>query len=182
MELDELDYHKGLVEAFLFGSSEPLSLAVISKLAGLDKTDAEIIMQSLLDEYEERDGGIVLREIAGAFQLLTNEKYGEKIAGSIKEKKKENLSKAAMEILSIIAYKQPLTIPELDELRGAGSRATVFQLIKKKLVKGYGKKNVPGHPTLYVTTAHFLVLFSLNSLADLPTLEEIRNLNFDKLD
>lgn len=166
----------------MFASGEPVKLSFFETVAGLEKVDAEIIMESLRDEYRERSGGIVLREIAGGYILTTHEQYGARLNEVFRERKRETLSRASLESLAIIAYKQPITIPEIDEIRGAGSRAAVFQLLRKSLIKGYGKKEVPGHPTLYVTTAEFLRHFAINSLADLPALQEIKNLQFEDLE
>lgn len=139
-------------------------------------------MDEILLEFQERNGGFLLREIAGGYQFYTNEVYF-KILGSIfKEKRRETLSKSTIDTLAIIAYKQPITLPEIDDIRGVSSRAMVTTLIAKKLIKPIGQKEVPGRPTLYGTTSEFLLHFGLNKLSDLPPPGEVKELKFDNLD
>lgn len=179
---EELDYHKNLAEAVIFASPGPVRPGEITKKLNISEVETEIILNTLYDEYQERGGGFLLQEVAGGYQFSTNPAYRGELSEILQGKKPETLSRAALETLSIVAYKQPVTIPEVDEIRGAGSRNMIFQLMKKELIKGHGKKDVPGHPTLYVTTAEFLRRLGLNSLADLPTLAEIKNLDFEQLD
>ncbi|MCE9500281.1 MAG: SMC-Scp complex subunit ScpB, partial [Leptospira sp.] len=99
-----------------------------------------------------------------------------------KERKKETLTRGTLETLAIIAYKQPITLPEIDEIRGVSSRAMVTTLVSKKLVKAVGQKELPGRPTLYGTTPEFLMHFGLNKLSDLPTPVEVKELKFDSIE
>lgn len=179
---EELEYYRGLIEAVLFVSTEPLSPGALARKCELDRVNARIIVDSLIDDYAERDGGIVLREISGGYQFLTSERYSKGMASIFNEQKKERLSRSTLEALAIISYRQPITLPEIDELRGANSRAMVNTLLAKKMIKPQGYKPVPGRPTLYVTTRNFLTHFSLNSLAELPPLEDIKELKFDEID
>lgn len=179
---EEMEFHRGFIESILFVSTEPLTLGMLSRKANLDRVNTRILVDSLMDDYSERDGGIQLREISGGFQFLTSERYAQMLSAVFREQKREKLSRSTLETLAIISYKQPITLPEIEELRGANSRAMVTTLLSKKLVKPQGYKPVPGRPTLYVTTRNFLKHFSLNSIADLPPLEEVKELKFDDLD
>jgi len=179
---EEMENLKGLMEAILFLSSEPLGLTILAKKCELDRINARIIIDSLVDDYAERDGGVLLREIAGGYQFITSDRYSSSLKKIVKDQKKEKLSRSTIETLSIICYRQPITLPEIEEIRGVNSRAMVLQLVAKKLIKPQGYRPVPGRPTLYVTTRQFLSQFALNSLADLPAMEEVKELKFDEID
>ncbi|MCB1178769.1 MAG: SMC-Scp complex subunit ScpB [Leptospiraceae bacterium] len=181
-ETESREYYKGLIEALIFLSSEPLKIANIAGSAGIDKAYARELADELVLDYSEKNGGIVLKEIGGGYQFTTNEIYFRVLGSIFKEKKRETLSKSTLDTLAIISYKQPITLPEIDEIRGVSSRAMVTTLIAKKLVKAVGQKEVPGRPTLYGTTNDFLIHFGLNKLSDLPTPVEVKELNLDNLD
>jgi segregation and condensation protein B len=164
----------GLFEAVLFLSNEPLPVSFFVKNFGVDVTQAKIIMDTLVDEYEQRDGGIKLCEISGGFQFATSKKYADKIRRVLGIARREKLSKGMLETLSIIAYKQPVVLAEIEELRGVSSRMMVANLMKKNLIKPVGRKELPGRPLAYGTTDEFLRYFGLNRLSDLPKLSEIK--------
>jgi segregation and condensation protein B len=130
----------------------------------------------------ERNGGIILKEIAGGYRFITSERYADVLKKMFKPKNTERLSRSLLETLAIICYKQPITLPEIEEIRGVNSRAMVSTLLQKNLIKPQGYKSVPGRPTLYVTTKEFLLRFNLNSLADLPPLKDLKELPLDDLD
>ncbi|MCX7998652.1 MAG: SMC-Scp complex subunit ScpB [Leptospiraceae bacterium] len=182
MEEKNKEYYKGLIEALIFVSSEPVKLSQIADLIGIEKTLAREILDELVLDYVERNSGIILKEIANSYQFQTNEKYFQELGKIFKEKRRETLSKSTLDTLAIIAYKQPITLSEIDEIRGVSSRAMVTTLIAKKLVKPVGQKEVPGRPTLYGTTNEFLIHFGLNKLSDLPSPVEVKELNLDNLD
>ena len=179
---EEMEHFRGLLEAVLFLSTEPVGLGVLARKCNLDRINTRIIVDSLVDDYAERDGGFMLREIAGGYQFITSDRYSGSLKEILKEQKKDKLSRSTIETLAIICYRQPITLPEIEEIRGVNSRAMVLQLVAKKLIKSQGYRPVPGRPTLYVTTRHFLTQFALNSLTDLPTLEEVKELNFDEIE
>lgn len=179
---EEMARYRGLIEALLFIAPEPMTVTQIAQKAGLDRVNARILADSLVDDFAERDGGILLREIAGGYQFVTSDRYSEDMKGILMESKKEKLSRSVMETLAIISYKQPVTLPEIEEIRGAASRPHVATLLSKRLIKPQGTRPVPGRPTLYVTTKTFLQHFALNSLADLPALEEVKELKFDEIE
>ncbi len=173
---------KGLLEAVLFLSNEPVPLSFFVKQFSIDATHAKIILDSIIDEFEERDGGIKLQEIARGYQFVTNPRYGEQIRGVMGIRKREGLSKSMLETLAIIAYKQPIVLAEIDELRGVSSRPMVVKLMERNLVKPVGRKEIPGRPLSYGTTNEFLRCFGLNRLSDLPKISEIKefSVNWDE--
>ncbi|WP_439956901.1 SMC-Scp complex subunit ScpB [Leptospira ryugenii] len=170
-----------MLEALLFISSTPIKLSSLAKSCGIEKTEARELLDELILDYEEREGGFLLREIAGGYQFITSQTYSEALSHIFKDKKRETLSRGTLDTLAILAYKQPITLSELDEIRGVSSRAMVASLISKKLVKAVGQKEVPGRPTLYGTTNEFLIHFGLSKLADLPTPVEVKELKFEEL-
>ena len=180
--LEDSSYQKGLAEALLFVSSEPLKLNHIAKVLDIEKSEARDIIEELILDYSEKEGGFILKEIAGAYQFITNPIYHDKLSDIFKEKKRDTLSKGVLETLAILAYKQPATLSEIDEIRGVSSRGMITSLITKKLVKAVGQKEIPGRPTLYGTTNDFLVHFGLGRLSDLPAPVEVKELKFDDID
>jgi segregation and condensation protein B len=173
---------EALFEAVLFLSGEPLPISFFVKSFEISETDAKIIIASLMDEYEERDGGIKLVELANGYQFVTNPKCARGVRRVMGLKKKEPLTKGMLETLAIIAYKQPMVMAELEELRGVSSRMMVANLMKRNLVKPVGRKDLPGRPLAYGTTEEFLRLFGLNKLTDLPKLSEIKEFNYENTD
>ncbi|MGV7930364.1 MAG: SMC-Scp complex subunit ScpB [Spirochaetota bacterium] len=169
----------GLFEALLFLSNEPLPLSFFVKNLGVDAQQAKIILDSLVDEYEERDGGIKLFEISNGYQFMTSRRYSTQIRRIMGYARREGLSKGMLETLSIIAYKQPIVLAEIEELRGVSSRMMVANLMKKNLIKPVGRKELPGRPLCYGTTDEFLRYFGLNRLSDLPKLSEIKEFSFE---
>jgi segregation and condensation protein B len=176
------DSIKGLLEAVLFLSNEPVPLTFFVNSFSIEPTHAKILLDSLVDEYEDRDGGIKLHEIAKGYQFVTNQRYGDQLRRVIGVRKREGLSKGMLETLAIIAYKQPIVLAEVDELRGVSSRMMVVKLMERTLVKPVGRKELPGRPLAYGTTNEFLKYFGLNKLSDLPKLSEIKefSLNWDE--
>lgn len=173
------DYIKGLFEAALFLNNDPLPVSFFVKNFSIDPTQAKIILHSLIDEYEERDGGIQLVEISNGFQFMTNSKYASQLRRCLGLKKKESLTRGMLETLSIVAYKQPVTLADIDELRGVSSRMMIANLMKKNLVKPVGRMDLPGRPLTYGTTDEFLRYFGLNKLSDLPRLSEIKEFSIE---
>ena len=172
---------KGLLEAILFLSNEPVPLSFFVRNFSVDSTQIKILLDSLIDEYEDRDGGIKLEEIAKGYQFVTSSRYADQLRRVIGAKKREGLSRSMLETLSIIAYKQPIVLAEIEELRGVSSRMMVVKLIERNLVKPVGRKELPGRPLAYGTTNEFLRFFGLSKLSDLPKLSEIKefSLNWD---
>lgn len=155
---------------------------MIARTINLDRVNTRILADSLVDDFAERDGGISLREIAGGYQFVTSDRYSEEMREILQTSKREKLSRSVMETLAIISYRQPITLPEIEDVRGVASRPHVVTLLAKRLIKPQGTRPVPGRPTLYVTTKTFLQHFALNSLAELPPLEELKELKFDEIE
>lgn len=178
-EVDREHNLKGLFEAVFFLSNEPVPINFFVKNFMIDSTQAKIVIDSLVDEYEERDGGIRLAELSNGYQFVTNARYAENLRHALGLKRRESLSRGMLETLAIIAYKQPLVLADIDELRGASSRMMVANLMKRNLVKPVGRKDLPGRPLAYGTTDEFLRFFGLNKLSDLPKLSEIKEFSID---
>ena len=171
------DYIKGAIEAILFVSEKPVVLDDFKKVfETVAPAEIKKIIQVLKEEYEQRDSGTHVVEIAGGYQMLTSPKYASYLKEFFKTKHKEKLSKPALETLAIIAYKQPVTRAEIEIIRGVNSDGVVAHLLDKELIKAVGRKDVPGKPFLYGTTKQFLEYFGLKSLDNLPKLEEFPNL------
>lgn len=178
-ENDREHYLKSLFEAVFFLSNEPVPINFFVKNFMVDPTQAKIIIDSLVDEYEDRDGGIRLAELSNGYQFVTNARFAEQLRHALGLKRRESLSKGMLETLAIIAYKQPLVLADIDELRGSSSRMMVANLMKRNLVRPVGRKDLPGRPLAYGTTDEFLRYFGLNRLSDLPRLSEIKEFSIE---
>ena len=170
---------KGLFEAVFFLSNEPIPIIFFAKNFMIDQTQVKIIIDSIVDEYEERDGGIRLAELSNGYQFVTNARFAEQLRHILGLRRRESLTKGMLETLAIIAYKQPLVLADVDELRGVSSRVMVANLMKKNLVKPVGRKDIPGRPLAYGTTDEFLRYFGINKLSDLPKLSEIKEFSLE---
>ena len=126
-------------------------------------------------EYAERDGGFVLKQVAGGYQFRTQSRYNEWIKRLIRPNA-PRLSKAALETLAIIAYNQPIIRSDIEHIRGVDSGGVIRMLMERKLIRVLGRKEIPGRPLIYATTKHFLEVFELKDLKDLPTPKEIEEL------
>src|SRR5579859_3927223 len=168
---------KGLIEALVFVSEHPLSIQDVAKAAGgADKKLVRVLVDELRADYGRR--GIHLEEIAGGLLFRTNPAYAPFIR-DVTAKKPVRMTRAQLETLAIIAYRQPLTRPEIDDIRGVDSGAVLKMLLDRDLVKILGKKDEPGRPLLYGTAPAFLEFFGLKSLKDLPNLREFTELSDD---
>lgn len=163
---------KALVEALLFVAGEPVAAGSISKATGLQESEIRSLVADLSRQYRERESGIVIAEIAEGYQMLTNSDYAIWVKRFKNINTSTKLSQASLETLSIIAYKQPLTRVEVDQLRGVNSEGAIRTLLERRLAKIVGKKESPGRPFLYGTTRDFLQYFGLGSLSDLPPLSD----------
>lgn len=178
--IDQNEYLKGAVEALLFVSDKPVSLDQLkTSLETVGIPEIRKILQTLMDEYNSRQTGFVITEIAGGYQMLSNPTYASYVRSFFKTKQKEKLSKPALETLAIVAYRQPVTRAEIELIRGVNSDGTVTHLLDKELIKVVGRKDIPGKPYLYGTTKQFLEYFGLKSLTDMPKLEEFPTMQGD---
>jgi segregation and condensation protein B len=175
---------KSIVEALIFASPEPMSVKALVKLLSSEasggtpasvKDDVQAAVEALKQDYD-RPGGLQLVEVAGGFQIVTRPELHEWVRRLFHERTTQKLSVAALETLAVIAYRQPVTAPEVAEIRGVNTSGVLGTLIERKLVKVVGRKQVVGRPFLYGTTREFLERFGLNDLTDLPKVEDMSEL------
>ncbi|CAB1085050.1 Segregation and condensation protein B [Olavius algarvensis Delta 1 endosymbiont] len=167
---------KHIIESLLFVAEEPLTVDKIKRITVLAETrEIRDALTALSDEYESRPGGFYLDEVAGGFQIRTRPEYNEWIRKLIRPKPLR-LSKAALETLVIIAYKQPIIRSDIEHLRGVDCGGVLRVLLERKLVRVLGRREIAGRPLIYATTKHFLEVFDLKNLKDLPTPKEIEEL------
>ena len=170
------EHLRGLLEALVFASDKPLKTTDLARAASAPVKQTRDLLAELKVEYASR--GIVLEEVAGGWLFRTSALYAPFVRDLTNERP-VRLSRAQVETLAIVAYRQPITRPEIDDIRGVDSGATLKLLLERDLVRILGKKDEPGRPLLYGSTAAFLELFGLKSLKDLPTLKEFTELNED---
>jgi len=167
---DEL---KPIVEALIFASPEPLTPKILIKLLdGEPREDVEAAIAALKADYE-RPGGLQMVEVAGGYQIVTRPELNEWVRRLFHERTTSKLSVAALETLAVIAYKQPVTAPEIAEIRGVNTAGVLSTLIERHLIKVVGRKAVVGRPFMYATTREFLDRFGLNDISDLPKIEDM---------
>jgi segregation and condensation protein B len=168
------DHLKPIIEALIFASPEPLTRKALHKLLdGEPKEDVDAALAAVRADYD-RPGGLQLVEVAGGFQIVTRAELHEWVRKLFHERTTQKLSVQSLETLAVIAYKQPITAPEIAEIRGVTSSGGVLStLIERKLIKTVGRKQVVGRPFMYATTREFLERFGLNDLSDLPKVEEM---------
>jgi segregation and condensation protein B len=168
---------RAVVEAVIYVTDEPLSADQIA--TALQQPAARIgqVLEELTTEYNKPEHGLTIREVAGGYKLSTKPEHHEAIRAFVKNLKPPlKLSLAALETLALIAYKQPITAPEVMEVRGVQGAGVIKTLIDRKLIATAGRKTVLGKPILYKTTKEFLVQFGLKDLSELPTLKEFEEL------
>ncbi|MDQ7095847.1 SMC-Scp complex subunit ScpB [Desulfosporosinus sp. PR] len=158
------------LEALLFVAKNPLSLELLEEILELDRLTIAELLNELRSRYTAESCGLMLLEIDGGFKLATKPEAARYIEILYKQPA-QTLSNAALEVLSIIAYKQPVTRGEVDFIRGVQSDRALATLVEKGLVRDVGRKDGPGRPILYGTTEQFLLHFGLSSIEDLPNLE-----------
>ncbi len=165
---------RGLLEALVFASDKPLRAGEVAKLASAPARQVKEVLAELAEEYAGR--GIQLAEVAGGWVFRTSAAYAPFVR-DLTGQKPVRLSRAQLETLAIVAYRQPVTRPEVDDIRGVDCGPVLKTLLERDLVRILGKKDEPGRPILYGTSTGFLELFNLKSLKDLPTLREFTELN-----
>ena len=164
------------IEALLFSSDQPLPVSLLADALETPADEVEAALRRLGEDYTSRAAGIELREIAGGWMLVTAAEHSDWIARLLRGKKKLRLSRAALETMAIIAYKQPVTKAEVEAIRGVDSSAVLATLLERELVTIRGRSKVVGRPLLYGTTPQFLDYFGLRDLSELPRPEELRAL------
>ncbi|MBF0607620.1 MAG: SMC-Scp complex subunit ScpB [Candidatus Magnetobacterium sp. LHC-1] len=161
-----------VIEALLFISGDALSVADLKKLTGISEDEIAECMEQLLGQYRQRNGGIIIVELAGGYQMVSNPTCAQYIKHLKKSRPMGKLSLPTLETLAIVAYKQPITRAEVEDIRGVSADWILKSLLEKKLIKISGRKDAPGRPLLFATTREFLVSFGLKDLSELPTLRE----------
>lgn len=173
---------KYIIESLLFVSENPLTMEQIKGIVDGEETTAiRSAIDALTLEYDQRDGGFVLKQVAGGYQFRTQGRYNQWIKRLIKPKT-PRLSRASLETLAIVAYNQPIIRSDIEHIRGVDSGGVLRMLMERKLIRVLGRKEIPGRPLIYATTKTFLEVFELKDLKDLPTPKEIEELSRSKLE
>src|SRR5262245_21247198 len=171
---------KAIVEALIFASPEPITSRTLFKLlADEPKEDIAAAVQALKAEYDQRPG-LQFVEVAGGYQIVTRPELHEWVRRLFHERSTQKLTLQALETLAVIAYKQPVTAPEISEIRGVNTSRVLSTLLERHLIKIVGRKDVVGRPFLCATTREFRIRFGLNDLTDLPKVDDMAEaLGFD---
>jgi segregation and condensation protein B len=165
---------KQILEALLFASDAPIGLAtLVDVLAGPKPEEVRALLDELAREFEEAGRGVALIEIAGGYQLLSRKECAPWIEKMLRSRRKVRLSRAGLETLAIVAYKQPITKTEIDSIRGVDSSGSLHTLLERNLVLIAGRSKAVGRPLLYTTSSDFLLYMGINDLSDLPELKEL---------
>lgn len=167
---------RAIIEALIFVADEPISARSIADVVEIDRDTVEGAIKDLAKDYDERPGGLQLREIAGGWQIATKPEHHEHIRAYLKSKPSAKLSLASLETLAVIAYRQPVTVPEILEIRGVQSPSAIKTLLDKRLIVAKGRKETVGRPMMYGTSKEFLIQFGLKDLTELPSIEDFQDL------
>jgi segregation and condensation protein B len=168
---------KAMLEAIVYVTDEPLSAQQIAAALGHPLDKVKRLLDELVAEFAKPEHGLSLREIAGGYKMATKAEHHEAVRTFVKKLTPPlKLSLAALETLAVIAYKQPVTAPEIMDIRGVQGAGVLKTLLDRKLIAESGRKNVVGKPILYKTTKEFLVQFGMNNVSELPTLKEFEEL------
>ena len=172
----EKDQIKCIIECLIFASDTPLTVEKIKAVLE-EKTKKEIkeLVEELVQDYQNLDRGILIREVANGFQFCTKPEYAQ-LLQKLRKTKPYQLSQPTLETLAIVAYKQPVTKAEIELVRGVDCGGVLRSLLEKKLIAIQGKKEILGRPFLYATTTRFLEVFGLENLDSLPAIDEITQL------
>lgn len=170
MRRDEI---KSIIEAIMFAYSDPISIKELNNAINeeLSSKEIEIMLNNLIEEYKENNRGIQIIKLQDKYQMCTNKEYSSFVKNILEPKKKKTLSQATLEALTIIAYKQPITKVELEEIRGVKSDKVIQTLLENNLIYEAGRLDKIGKPIIYKTTNEFLRLLNIEKLEDLPPIE-----------
>jgi segregation and condensation protein B len=167
---------RAVIEALIYVSDEPLTTKVIADVLKEDRQVIDEAVGELAAEFNGRNGGLQLREVAGGWQFATRAEYHEHVRAFLKSRPSAKLSLASLETLAVIAYRQPVTVPEILEIRGVQSPSAIKTLLDKKLIVAKGRKETVGRPMMYGTSKEFLIQFGLKDLSELPSIEDFEDL------
>jgi segregation and condensation protein B len=165
-----------IIESLVFVSEEPLSTKALADVLKEDRGWIETALEGLAEEFNARNGGLFLREVAGGWQFATRPEHHEHVRAFLKSRPSAKLSLASLETLAVIAYKQPITVPEILEIRGVQSPSAIKTLLDKRLIVAKGRKETIGRPMMYGTSKEFLLQFGLKDLSELPSIEDFEDL------
>src|SRR3954469_4206697 len=174
-EIDEAEL-RSITEALIFVAEDPISARTIADVIEVERAAVESAISALAQDYEARKGALQLREIAGGWQIATRPEHHEHIRAYLKSKPSAKLSLASLETLAVIAYKQPVTVPEILEIRGVQSPSAIKTLLDKRLIVAKGRKETVGRPMQYGTSKDFLIQFGLKDLSELPSIEDFEDI------
>jgi segregation and condensation protein B len=165
-----------IIEALIFVAEEPLSVKALADVLKEDRGWIETALEGLAEEFNARNGGLQLREVAGGWQFATRPEHHEHVRAFLKTRPSAKLSLASLETLAVIAYTQPITVPEILEIRGVQSPSAIKTLLDKRLIISKGRKETIGRPMMYGTSKEFLLQFGLKDLTELPNVEDFEDL------
>jgi segregation and condensation protein B len=168
---------KAVLEAIVYITDEPVTAAQVATALGQPPERVQALLDELVAEYEKPEHGLALKEVAGGYKMATKPEHHEAVRTFVKSLKPPlKLSLPSLETLAVVAYKQPVTAPEIMDIRGVQGAGVLKTLLDRKLIAAAGRKNVIGRPILYKTTKEFLIQFGLKDLSELPTLKEFEEL------
>ena len=170
----EIDKTKSIIEAILFSAGRVVETKELMAILELSNEDIDVILQSMKAEFEEQGRGIEIIKVNNGYQLCSKKEYYDYIYPIFDNRAKPNLSTAALETLSIIAYNPKITRAEIEQIRGVNSDGTIYKLLEYNLIEEAGKLDAPGKPTIYKTTPEFLKMFGISSLDELPELPKYK--------
>ncbi|HYX28517.1 MAG TPA: SMC-Scp complex subunit ScpB [Pyrinomonadaceae bacterium] len=173
---------RSITETLIFVADEPITSKTIAEVIDVERDAVEKAIADLAAEYESSQRGLQLREIAGGWQIATRPEFHEHVRAYLKSKPSAKLSLASLETLAVIAYKQPVTVPEILEIRGVQSPSAIKTLLDKRLIVAKGRKETVGRPMMYGTSREFLIQFGLKDLSELPSMEDFKDLAGDAAD
>jgi segregation and condensation protein B len=169
--MNDLREIESILEAVLFTAGDSVSLEKLSEIVDQDRKTTASILSNLEMKYRNSHRGIMLRQLGTSYQLCTKPEYEQYIAALGTSRKKQGLSQAAYEVLAIIAWHQPVTRAQVEQIRGVNSDSVIINLMEKNLIEETGRQDSPGKPRLYGTTEEFLRVFGFSSMNDLPQVE-----------
>ena len=174
-----MEMETALIEAILYLESDPVDETSLSRISGLAKEVVEKSLEALSERFSQDDSGVELSRIGGGIVIAPKKIFWDQLKERYGKKNEAKLSRAAMETLSIIAYSQPITRGEIEAIRGVSADNMIRLLLERELIHETGKKDTPGKPVQFGTTKNFLKFFRLDSISDLPKLDEIENERFE---
>ncbi len=172
MDIMDEQILKGMVEAILFASGDPVSGERIAQVLGLDKEDAEEVLKDTMESFNRKEGGVRIIRLDDTYQMCSNPAYASCVREALELRRNTPLSQAAMEVLAVIAYNQPVTKAFVEQIRGVDCSGVIGSLSSKGLIEERGRLELPGRPLLYGTTPDFLRCLNISSLEELPPLPE----------